>query len=166
MRPKGTPEELEARRRRAMTLLKDGVGVDEIAKQIGTTPWSIYRWRQIVEKKGKSALKAQPHPHRPCRLSPKQKANLLELLLQGATAFGYQNQLWTLPRIAKLIEKHFGITYHPASVWRILHSLGWSCQKPQRYPRGRKEEEIQLWRKEKWPHIKKLQKRRQDYYLH
>lgn len=155
MRPKGSPEALEARRRKAISLIKKGLSVTEVAHLVGSSHSSVIRWKQTVEKHGEEALNAKPHPHRPCRLSPEQKANLLELLLQGATAFGYQNQLWTLPRIAKLIEKHFGITYHPASVWKILHSLGWSCQKPQRYPRLRNEEEIQLWRKKKWPYIKK-----------
>jgi len=30
---------------------------------------------------------------------------------------------WTLPLVARLIRKHFGVEYHPGHVWRIVRSL-------------------------------------------
>lgn len=110
-------------------------------------------------------LKAQLHPHRPCRLSLEQKQRLQDLLLQDPLAYGYTDQLWTLPRIACLIKEQFGIPYHPAHVWKLLRSLGWSCQKPQRRARQQNEEEVAQWRKETWSHIKKRQKTNQNHYL-
>jgi transposase len=90
----------------------------------------------------KEALMAKPHPGRTPRLSPEQRKELLGLLLEGPLAHGYANQLWTLPRIARAIEDHFGVRYHPAHVWKILHACGWSCQKPQRWSKERDEEQI------------------------
>jgi transposase len=63
--------------------------------------------------------------------------------------------LWTLPRVAEVIARTFGVRYHPAHVWKILHGEGWSCQKPERRARERNEAAIQRWRTERWPHIKK-----------
>lgn len=157
MRPKGSPQALEVRRRKAIALVKEGLSVTEVARQ--DRFFSLFSDSLETAGKGKRRICLKSPTSPSCRLSDKQKKRLAELLLQGATAFGYSSQLWTLPRIARLIEEQFGITYHPASVWKILHSLGWSCQRPQRYPRERKEEEIRIWRKKKWPHIKKLSKR-------
>jgi transposase len=80
------------------------------------------------------------------------------MLLKGATAHGFSTDLWTLPRVAEVIAKTFGVRYHPAHVWKILRGEGWSCQKPERRARERDEEAIQNWRDKRWPHIKKRPK--------
>jgi transposase len=99
-------------------------------------------------------LAAKRHPGPRPRLSEKQKEKLVALLLEGPQAHGYRNDLWTLSRLAQVIENHFGVRYHPAHVWKILHALGWSCQKPERRPKERDDKKIEQWRKETWPHIK------------
>lgn len=155
MRPKGPPEVLEARRRWAMRLLEEGFGVREAARLIGCAPSSVTRWKEVVETSGMEGLAAKPQPGRRPRLSAEQKEELIELLLEGPQAHGYRSDLWTLPRVAEVIENHFGVRYHPAHVWKILHALGWSCQKPERRAKERDENKIERWRKLKWPHIKK-----------
>jgi len=70
-------------------------------------------------------------------------------------AYGYPNELWTLKRIARVILREFGVRYHPNHVWRVLRQLRWSCQVPERRPVQRDEEEIERWKRYKWPHIKK-----------
>ena len=160
MRPQGSPAELEARRRRAVALLAQGLGVRTVARQIGCSPASVSRWQADVAGGGPDALRAKPPPGRPARLNARQRARLLKLLLKGATAHGYATDLWTLPRVAVVIVRTFGVTYHPAHVWKILRGEGWSCQKPERRARERDEAAIQRWRAERWPHIKKRPARR------
>jgi transposase len=84
------------------------------------------------------------------------------MLLQGAAAHGYGTDLWTLPRAAALIERAFGVHYHPAHVWKILRGCGWSPQKPERRARERDEDAIAQWRRRRWPHIKKRAPRRAE----
>jgi transposase len=91
-------------------------------------------------------------------LTARQRTRLLNLLLKGATAHGFSTDLWTLPRVAEIIAKTFGVRYHPAHVWKILRGEGWSCQKPERRARERDEDAIKQWRAERWPHIKKRKK--------
>ncbi len=160
MRPHGSPADLEARRRRAVALLDKGLGVREVARQIGCSPMSVSRWRTEVQAGGVEALCPKPAPGRPRRLTPRQRARLLRLLLKGATAHGFSTDLWTLPRVAEVITRTFGVCYHPAHVWRILRGEGWSCQKPERRARERDEAAIQRWRTERWPYIKKRPPRR------
>jgi transposase len=79
----------------------------------------------------------------------------VELLRQGARAQGCRNELWTLARIATVIDRHFGITYCPSGVWHLLQRLGWSPQKPAKRARERDEEAIATWPKAQWPALKK-----------
>ena len=158
MRPKGSAEVLEARRRWAIRVLEQGYSVRETARLIGCSRSSVARWKEAVKRSGMEGLAAKPHPGPRPRLSDEQKEKLVELLLKGPQAHGYRSDLWTLPRVAQVIEKNFGVRYHPAHVWRILHALGWSCQKPTRRAREGNDEEIERWRKEKWPHIKKTRR--------
>lgn len=155
MRPQGSARELEARRRRAVGLLRAGWGIREVARQVGSSPSSVVRWKDEVEKGGLRALKAKPHPGRPARMSPAERERLLELLLRGPGAHGFQSDLWTLPRVAAVILRSFGVHYHPAHVWKILRASGWSSQKPARRSRERDEGAIERWRRRRWPHIKK-----------
>jgi transposase len=160
MRLHGSPAELEARRRRAVALLDKGLGVREVARQIGCSPMSVSRWQAEVRARGPDALRPKPVPGRPPRVTARQRAKLLKLLLKGATAHGFSTDLWTLPRVAEVIARTFGVRYHPAHVWKLLRGEGWSCQKPERRARERDEAAIQRWRTARWPHIKKRPPRR------
>lgn len=155
MRPKGGPQELERRRRRAMEFLDRGLWPGEVAERVGVDRRSVRRWKAAYREKGPEALKARPVPGRPPKLTGNGKQELEELLLEGAEAAGFDTELWTCPRVAKLIRKHFGVRYHVDHIGRLLRSLGWSPQRPQRRARERDEAKIQGWIKEDWPRIKK-----------
>jgi transposase len=77
------------------------------------------------------------------------------LLRQGAEAYGFRGQVWTCGRIAAVIRREFGISYHPVHVGRLLQALGWSPQKPARRARQRDEAAITRWREDTWPAIKR-----------
>ena len=155
MRPKGTPTELEVRRRIAVNLLLDGMGIREVARLVGASSSSVKRWKDTLDSGGVSALSPKEHPGREPFLTDKQKRKLRKLLGQGPVAAGYGTEQWTCPRVAALIEEHFGVQYHAGHVWRLLRSLGWTWQKPEQRARERNEQAIQRWRDEDWPRIKK-----------
>ena len=160
MRPTGTTQQLEQRRRRAIALLDAGYGVRETARRVGASPGSVTQWRQAYEKNGEQALTAHSPPGRSPQLNDRQTRRLEQLLLRGPGRHGYANELWTLKRVVEVIRKHFGVTYDPSGVWHVLHRMGWSCQKPERRARERDEEAIATWRKKDWPRIKKSPKKR------
>lgn len=155
MRIKGTPAELEARRRRAAELLRQDKGVNEVARMVGASSSSVSRWKTALRKRGEDGLKAKPHPGRRPHLNKAQRRRLVALLTRGALAAGYPNDLWTCRRVADLIGHTFGVWHHHAHVWKILRSLGFTAQKPEARARERDEEAIQRWRKRDWPRIKK-----------
>lgn len=163
MRPKGTAAELEARRRVAVRLVQQGMRPAQVARAVGTSRASMTRWMQAYRKAGQAGLAAKPHPGRRPKLTPRQRDRLGKLLLEGPRRHGYRSELWTLARVAEVIERRFAVKYHPGHVWYLLRSMGWSCQKPERRARERDEGAIARWRHEQWPRIKKRRKDRANH---
>lgn len=158
MRPPGSPEQLERRRRRAIVLLRKGLNLSAVAAKVGCSVSSVFLWREAYRKQGETGLDAKPAPGRPSRLDARQRQALTRILLRGALSCGYPTDLWTTRRVAKVIEKRFGVDYHPNHLWRLLQALGWSCQKPATRARERDEQAIARWKRYRWPHIKKRRK--------
>ena len=61
--------------------------------------------------------------------------------------------------MADLIERQTGQKFHPGHVWRILRSLGWSCQRPVGRATQRDEPAILQWKRVRWPALKKKSRR-------
>jgi len=129
MRPKGSAEALEVRRRIAGKLLQEGKGIREVARLVGASSSSVCRWNQALQEGGMEALKAKPHPGRPPRLTPEQKQELEEVLLKGSRTSGFPTDLWTLSRVTRVIERDFGVKYHPGHVG--AHSEGDGVEPPE-----------------------------------
>jgi transposase len=154
-RPTGSPAVLEARRRRALRLLDAGRSLNEVARLMACAPSSVMRWRNLRRRGGIRALTVRTPPGRPSRLPPQARRRLVRLLLKGARAHGYRTELWTTARIAQVITREFRVTYHRDHVGRLMQSLGWSHQKPERRAVERDEAAIARWKHVDWPRIKK-----------
>ena len=142
MRPTGTAAELERRRTRAVELMNKGESPTVIARILGVCRTSLYRWKKMAQA-APEGLAAKPHPGPKARLTAEQLAGLEALLLQGATTHGWPNILWTAQRVAEMIRRHFGITYHVEHARSILrHRLRWTSQKPRKKAKQRNNEKI------------------------
>jgi transposase len=142
MRPIGTAEELQRRRLRAVELVEQGESPAEVARFLGCGRSSVYTWVKLArEDLGRTA--ARPHAGPKPRLDAAQLKELEGLLLRGAVAPGWSTELWTAARAAELIERHFGIHFHPEHARKILkRRLRWTSQKPQKRARERDEAAI------------------------
>jgi transposase len=154
-RLKGSADLLEDRRKRALALLDSGESLNEVGRRIGCNASSVMRWRDARRRGGAKALRVRLSPGRPLKLERAQRRRLVNLLLQGPMMHGYRTNLWTTARIAELIRNQFGIQYHRDHVGRLLHSLNWSPQKPERRALERDEKAIERWQQKDWPRIKK-----------
>lgn len=155
MRPPGTPEALERRRLRAIRLLKAGHSYRAVAEEVRASLSSVVRWQQAYRQKGRTGLRPRKIPGRPCRLRAVQKRRLLQTLARGALEAGYATELWTLKRIGEVIRKQCAVRYSISNLWYLMTHLGWSCQKPTKRAKERREAEIRYWKQQVWPHIKK-----------
>lgn len=155
MRPRGSKAELEARRRRAVAMVRSGRGVSEVARRVGVCSRSVSRWVSMYAVRGDAGLASKPQMGPKPKLSRDDLAALERELLKGPRAHGFRTELWTLARVAELIEHRFGIKYHPCHVWKVLRRMGWSAQKPERRAREQDEDAVRKWREEEWPRIKR-----------
>lgn len=155
MRPQGTPQSLEKRRLQAVRLLKAGKPYRDVAMAVGASLSSVVRWQQSYRRQGKRGLRAKRSPGRTPLLNQRRRERLVRLLLQGPLEAGYTTNLWTLRRIGELIRREFGISYTIPNVWKLMRTMGWSCQIPDKRDRERNEQAIRYWKQHVWPRIKK-----------
>ena len=145
---------LEKRRLKGAKLLARGVSKSEVARQLGVTRQTVAAWEQRLSEGGKESLK-RGALGRPRQLDAGQERELGKLLMAGALAAGYPTELWTLPRIGKLIVGRFGVEYSTGHLWHLLRRMGFSCQKPEKRAIQRNESEIVGWKRHRWPGLKK-----------
>jgi transposase len=64
-------------------------------------------------------------PHGPTGVKPRlcdaDLQRVEQALLEGASAHGFTGQLWTLARIAQVIQRLTAVRYHPGHLWAVLH---------------------------------------------
>jgi transposase len=152
----------EERRKRAWVLYQGGWPQKQIAEALGVTKGAVSQWIKSAREGGEEALKARKSTGSPRRLSTEGRQRIPALLERGAESFGFKGDLWTCPRVAKVIERELGVKYHPAHVSRILKELGWTPQKPIRRAKQRKEAEIRRWKEERWPELKKRRAKKNE----
>ena len=115
---------------------------------------SANRWHRALTAGGRPALASKGAGGARCRLTPVQLEELQALLEAGPAVWGWDDQCWTLARIAEVVQKCFGVEYTVAGLDLLLHRMGWSVQVPARHAADRDEEQVIAWREESWPEIK------------
>ena len=154
-RPLGSGTKLEERRLKAVQEVKDGATPVAVAKKYKVEVGTLYRWIGKNRKDKKNGLKSRPTPGAPKRLSDADLVLLEKMILKGAKAAGFPNDLWTCLRIKDLIKKEFGVDYHFNHVGKILARMGWSPQRPEKRAIERDDRRIRDWVKKEFPRIKK-----------
>ncbi len=155
MRSKGTPDELEHRRRLAVQRVLEGYSTEEVADFLGVDGSTVRRWVASFRDRGEQALRARPVPGRPRKLTPAQERIIRRWLDESPTAHGFETELWTAPRLGHLIRDEFAVELHPKYLSAWLRARGFSPQKPERVPRERDPKAIAAWLESDWPRIKK-----------
>jgi transposase len=147
--------DMERRRKRAGTFFNKGCSAPEVARRFCVARQVAYRWKDAWKAGGTKALASKGPAGPKPKLTGEQTQRVTEALLAGPAAQGYKTDLWTLPRVAALIEDLTGVRYHPGHVWRLLGASGFSCQRPERRAVERDEKAIRRWKRVEWPALKK-----------
>ncbi len=145
----------EWRRRRAWELFQQGWSQKAIAEALAVTQGAVSQWMKMGREQGAEGLRGKIAPGPKARLSQEQLAQLPVLLSQGAEAHGFRGAVWTTQRVAQLLKKQFGVSYHPAHMSRLLKGINYSVQKPIERASQRNEEAIATWKEQRWPQLKK-----------
>jgi transposase len=155
MRDKRPPVELEHRRLLAVQRVLEGYSAAEVAEFLEIDPRSVRRWVAAYRQGGEQQLLCRFSPGRPAKLTLSQEKIIRRWLADSPTEHGFDTELWTAPRLARLIEEEFGVRLNPRYLSAWLRDRGYSPQKPQRVPRERDPKAIAAWLESDWPRIKK-----------
>jgi transposase len=145
----------EWRRARAVILYAEGKRVIAIAEYSGVSRGSVNRWLQWYDKGGLAGLRSMKRPGRPPRLSEEQRAELVTFIEAGPTGCGFDSGIWTGPMIGELIRRLYGVRYHFHHIPKLLHSLGFSVQRPRKRLARADHEKQAFWLRTRLPAIKK-----------
>jgi transposase len=145
----------DGRRRRAWELKQEGWKQTAIAAALGVTPGAVSQWLKRARTQGVDGLRGHPAAGPTPRLPREQRAQIPALLARGAPAWGFVGEVWTCKRVADVIRRTFGVSYHPAHVYKLLQSLEHSFQRPVDRAAQRDDEAIATWWRERWPALKK-----------
>jgi len=109
---------------------KEGESIDAIAASISKPRRTVHGWLHRFEQRGLSGADDKKQPGRPPRLKKKQLLRLKADLLKGPQACGYHEQLWSRRLVQVHVSEKFKLSYTEQHMRRLLHKLGFTCQKP------------------------------------
>jgi transposase len=142
----------QARRERAAELFAQGRSQAQVARELDLSRQSASRWHARWQADGTTALRTRGPTGRRPKVADDQLEGIQQALLEGALAHGFDTDVWTLERIAVVIQDLTGVELSNPSVWRLLRGrLGWTVQRPQRQAKERDQQAIQHWVAHAWP---------------
>lgn len=148
-------EVLEHYRFQTLKLTKEGKKINEIAYFFGVHRGSVSRWITIYKRGGKKSLKTKKARGADYKLSSKEIQEIISILHDDATIYGFENPLWNCKMVQQTIFKQTGKKIHTTNIMRLFRKLNLSPQKPERLASQRNEKAIRKWKREEWSKIEK-----------
>ena len=119
-------------RERAVKAVRDGIPKRTVAQAFGVARLTLYRWLERFESDGTDGLKRRYGSGRPRKLEELTEEEIKGIILQGASVFGFETDLWTVGRLRRVIHERYQIALSENTVWRRLREAGLTYQKPER----------------------------------
>ena len=141
-------------RSQAAEMFEQQLPATEIAARLRVSTKSVRAWRRAWTAEGNTALASRGPGGAVCKLTDAQLDRLAAELDRGPAAHGWDDQRWTLARVAALIRHLFGVDYTLRGVSYLLHRIGWSPQVPARRAIERDDDAIAAWRATTWAKVR------------
>jgi transposase len=148
-------EAMEQIRIRAVQRVQQGESPEKVIATLGFSRACIYNWLARYRAGGWHALKSGKQSGRPKKLSGKQIAWLYQTISdKNPIQLKFAFALWTRNMITRLIRNEFSLKLSESSVGRLLHQMGFSCQKPLYRAYQQDPEAVEHWKKTVFSKIK------------
>ena len=155
-----SPEAMEEIRIRAVQRVQAGESPEDVIKTLGFSRACIYNWLVRYRSGGWHALRSGKGSGRKKKLDGAQTKWLYNTIRdKDPQQMKFEFALWTRAMIVTLIKRELGIKLSPSSVGRLLHQMGFSCQKPLYRAYQRNPEAVRKWKEEEFPEIQKRAKK-------
>ncbi len=142
----------------ALLQLGRGDSVTQVAQTFGLGEQTVRDYLHSFLKRGLTSLKYKTAPGRRSKLTgrQRQRQQLKSWVKAGPLKAGYECACWSAMMVQDLIEKRFGVSYHPHYVSTLLRNLGFSFQKARFISDHLNEAKRKEWMAETWPKILRL----------
>lgn len=117
---------------RAVQAAQAGMPVTPVAQAYQVNRATVHRWLARVEAGGPDGLRRSPGSGRPPQLAHLTQQHWRDIVLEPATAFGYETAFWAAQRVRQVVRREHGVAVSTRPVLRRLQSAGLTYQKPQR----------------------------------
>ncbi len=149
----------------ALLALAQDLSVREVAEMLALGEQTVRDDRHAFLVKGVASLVDKRPPGRPSKLTKTPRKELADRIKVSPQASGYTSGGWNPPMIQDLIERRFGVTYHPHSIATLLGHLGFSSQKARFVSDHLNEAKRLAWRQREWPRILRQARQRKALLL-
>lgn len=151
---------------RAVDAVQRGWPVGQTADCYGISRRTLHRWLARYGNGGQDGLLRKEGSGRPRKLEELTEDDWWAIVLQPASAFGYESDLWTVGRVHRVIHNLYGVTVSRDTIWRRLRDAGLTYQKPEREYYELNEEARMKWQRYEVPKIRRaVQKYRAILYF-
>lgn len=141
-------------RSRAVVAVERGQPVGQVAEAYGVNRTTLFRWLCRFTIDGQRGLERRVGSGRPRLLAALDMERINDIVLEPASAFGFESDLWTVGRLRRVIREQYGVTVSPDTVWRRLREAGFTYQKPERRYFEVNEEAREEWLRVDAPRIR------------
>jgi transposase len=144
----------DVRIRAVQAVVERGLAVGEVAEAYKTDRTTLFRWIKRYEQQGENGLYRRTGSGRPRKLKELESRRLWNLVLQPATGFGYETDLWTVGRVHQVVQERLKVVISKDTIWRRLREAGLTYQKPERQYFQTDDKERQEWVEQQLPKIR------------
>jgi transposase len=145
--------------------LAQGQSVSDVAEMLSLGEQTVRDYRNQYLVKGMASLVYKAPAGRPSKLTKTQRQQLSEWIKARPQDAGYTSGCWNTPMIQDLIQRHFGVAYHPHYIATLLKNMGFSYQKARFVSDHLNEAKRLEWRQSRWPKILRQAKQRRALLL-
>jgi transposase len=149
----------------ALLALAQDMAVCDVAEMLALGQQTVRDYRNQFLWQGVASLVYQCPPGRPSKLTKTQRKQLAEWIKASPQESGYTSGCWNTPMIQDLIQRRFGVEYHPHYICTLLKNMGFSYQKARFVSDHLNAVKRLEWRRCRWPRIVRHARQRQALLL-
>jgi transposase len=144
---------------RAVQAVERGWPVGQASDAFGVSRRTLHRWLARFINDGQNGLRRQPGSGRPRKLEELTEDDWRAIVLQPASTFGYETDLWTVGRVHDVVHDLYRVAVSRDTIWRRLREAGLTYQKPEREYHEIDEAARKKWRRYEVPKIRRAVKK-------
>ena len=144
---------------RAVDAVQRGWPVGQTADVYGVSRRTLHRWLARHSSNSTNGLHRKKGSGRPRKLEDLTEDDWRAIVMQPASVYGYETDLWTVGRLHSVIGDLYSVAVSRDTVWRRLREAGLTYQKPEREYYEIDEETRKKWRRYEVPKIRRAVKK-------